>query len=367
MDRARRRRRRRAAHASRALSRRPRRRRWSVRVRRRGSRLGPVRSPPAGVGRPPARRHALRRALSRCRRGCPPRLAGRPDRGHTREAVVEQNRAPAATGACAPRSRPRGVQALPGSPEVDALTVAIGISAALNRAEIEGVDVGLAAIEAAAELAGRLGDPALLVACAQPAWRSSRSGPVDYDRALSEFAAAEESIDHADANDRFAILLNAGALRLSRVTSPGRDVHCGAPRPRARCRNARRTVQSAAQPRLRGVPRRRYARRPSAHGRGRRHRHVVSRGVWLLDRSRVLAEAGTRACCGKLTRAGRRDLPSRAAGAGSRRDGAGTRPVRAHRRRDRRRAALRDARPRPVPQARQRPVAAQRRTRPVAG
>jgi hypothetical protein len=207
-------------------------------------------------------------------------------------AVVEQN-----------RGRPRSAMRLLGqalaaadsldrSDEADALVTAISISVALNRAELEGAAAGLEEIERATDRAARLGDPALLVrAHSQRAFIAIRAGR--YPLALSAFAAAEDLLEHADSNDRFAILLNAGTLRLFEGELTG----------------ARRSLRRAAE----------LARRADmADGLFKALHNLgyaeflagnlpdalrlmdeagavdtrVSRGVWLLDRSRVLAEAG---------------------------------------------------------------------------
>ena len=69
-------------------------------------------------------------------------------------------------------------------------------------------------------------------------------------------------------------------------------------RSRAQCRAGHRAgpdprrVQGPAQPRVRGVPRRQPPAGPRHPREGRRSRRVVTSGVGLLDRARVLMEAG---------------------------------------------------------------------------
>ncbi|MEO9139239.1 MAG: CHAT domain-containing protein [Jatrophihabitans sp.] len=95
------------------------------------------------------------------------------------------------------------------------LAAAIAISIAINTAEVHGVERGRRALDHAHLLAERTGDPALLVRVhSQHAAIATRSG--NFDVALAQFAAAEAMIEHSDRNDHFAILLNSGNLRLFR-------------------------------------------------------------------------------------------------------------------------------------------------------
>ena len=105
--------------------------------------------------------------------------------------------------------------ALAASPAGEGLAAAIWISIALNHAEVRGADRGAAALREARARAARTGDPALLVRVhSQSALIALRIG--EYGEALEQFAAAETMLEHADDNDTFAILLNAGTLRLFR-------------------------------------------------------------------------------------------------------------------------------------------------------
>ncbi len=95
------------------------------------------------------------------------------------------------------------------------LHTAILISIALNTAELTGPDAGLHVVEEALRSAVARDDLRLVVrAHSQRAVISLRAGR--FAEALDAFAAAEPLLRHADANDQFAVLLNAGTLRMYR-------------------------------------------------------------------------------------------------------------------------------------------------------
>lgn len=184
-------------------------------------------------------------------------------------------------------------RALAAVPAADAaLTTALLISAALNEAEVSGAPAGLAAIDAALERAQATGDPALIVrAYSQRALIALRAGRHDLSRASLD--AAEPLLPAADDNDQFAVLLNAGAMALFEQ----------------RLRDARRRLERAVT----------VARRAGMVDGEFKALHnlayaqflagdlptalrlmdeagaldaTVSRGIWHMDRARVLAEAG---------------------------------------------------------------------------
>ncbi|MGH8961316.1 MAG: hypothetical protein ACRDWT_08925, partial [Jatrophihabitantaceae bacterium] len=97
--------------------------------------------------------------------------------------------------------------------EADRLAAAIWISLALNHAEVYGVERGLASLAEASSRAQRIGDPSLLVRVhSQHAFIAIRAG--HYGLAMQELAIADSMIDHANDNDTFAILINAGLVGL---------------------------------------------------------------------------------------------------------------------------------------------------------
>ena len=95
------------------------------------------------------------------------------------------------------------------------LHTAILISIALNTAELSGPDAGLAVLDEALRRAERDNDVGLVVrAYSQRALIALRAGLLP--TALADFGSAEPLLAHADANDQFAVLLNAGTLRMYR-------------------------------------------------------------------------------------------------------------------------------------------------------
>jgi hypothetical protein len=173
-----------------------------------------------------------------------------------------------------------------------ALATAIWISLALTYAEVHGADRGLAALEEARRRAERSGDPKLVVRVhSQHALIAMRAGR--YDVAAEELSAAEAMIEYANENDSFAILINTGLLALLRNDAP----------------TARRALTAAAQF-ARSVGEREWEFK-SVHNLAyldflagdlpralRDMDYALSlgadlpRGIPLLDRARVLMEAG---------------------------------------------------------------------------
>jgi hypothetical protein len=172
------------------------------------------------------------------------------------------------------------------------LEVAIWISRAMPEAEVHGVERGLACLAEARDLASDIATPGLMARIySQTAVVAMRGGL--WDRALAELTDAEQLADHADDNDKFAILLNAGTLRLFRGELPGT-----------------RTAFNRALRHARQVARSDWVLK-AAHNLGYTEFLAgnlpaalalmdealnadadVSRGVPLLDRSRVLVESG---------------------------------------------------------------------------
>lgn len=175
---------------------------------------------------------------------------------------------------------------------MDALATAIWISLALNYAEVHGVDKGLQALDVARERADRAGDPRMSVRVhSQHAFVAMRAGR--YEVAAAELARAERLIAHANDNDSFAILLNTGLLGLLNhdLTSARRALTRAigqARRARMRVGEFKALHNLAYLEFLAGdLP---LALRLMDEA-GQIDADV-SRGIWYLDRARVLAESG---------------------------------------------------------------------------
>jgi tetratricopeptide (TPR) repeat protein len=202
--------------------------------------------------------------------------------GHPARAVRLLDRAASELGTDSDRdSRPGRV-----------LMAAILISRALVESELSGADAGASSLAEAHRLATELDEPGLLVRIhSQRAFMAIRTGR--FPAALAEFERAEQLIDHADRDAHFAILLNAGNLYLFQGALPA----------------ARRELRRAAT----------FADEQHMSDGGFKALHnlgyleflrgdlplalrimadagaidtAVSRGIWLLDRARVLAETG---------------------------------------------------------------------------
>jgi tetratricopeptide (TPR) repeat protein len=133
--------------------------------------------------------------------------------------VAEQNVGRPATALRLFERAQREVDAAEPSIERDRLAAAIWISLALNQVELRGTDAGLAALGEARARAARIGDPALLVRIqSQHAIVAIRSG--QYDAALAALKMADELLDNANDNDRYAVLLNTGLVCLLRHDLP---------------------------------------------------------------------------------------------------------------------------------------------------
>lgn len=210
------------------------------------------------------------------------------------QAVEEHNRGHAATALRLLARAQRQLAAAGDGTGRDeqALAVALWITRAKPEAEVHGVERGMACLDEARRTAELLGDPALTVRihsqCAVIAMRSGRT-----ELALAELAAAEKLIEHADRNDRFAILLNAGSLRLFRGELAGTRRLLSSALDFARAESMSEWAFKAAHNLA-------YAeflagnlpRALDLMGEANRLDVEVSRAVGLLDTARVLAEAG---------------------------------------------------------------------------
>jgi tetratricopeptide (TPR) repeat protein len=201
-------------------------------------------------------------------------------RGHPRQALRTFHRAAALA------------ETLPADSQVERTLAAVLISIAATIAETEGVDRGSEALERARMRAEQVGDPALLVKVhCQGAFMAARTGRLG--DALHELDVAEKLIEFAEPNEQFAILLNGGNLRMFRG-------ELGVAR-----RQFSRAVDHArdfdmADGVFKALHNLGYAeflagRMPQAIRAMDQAGELIvdmSRGVWLLDRARVLAEAG---------------------------------------------------------------------------
>lgn len=202
----------------------------------------------------------------------------------------------------------RAVEALRAEPtEGDGhrrLDVALRVSVALNEAETNGVERGLAALEEARTRAESLGHPDLLVRVHnQTGYIAIRAGMLDV--ALASYEAATTMLEHTDLNDHFAILLNAGNLHLYRgdLAAARRLLESASAFARE---NRMRDEQFKAQHNL-GYLEFLAGDLPLAlrlMDEAGRANLTVSPAVALLDQARVLAEAGlTREADDALARA----------------------------------------------------------------
>ncbi|MGN6605575.1 MAG: CHAT domain-containing protein [Jatrophihabitans sp.] len=172
------------------------------------------------------------------------------------------------------------------------IAAAVAISVALNEAELSGVERGLDAMREARRLAEAARSPALLVrAHNQTGLIASRAGR--WHLAALEFEQALGLLDEANDNDRYSVLLNLGTLRMMRGDLAGA-------RPllqRAVDFARERRLAASEMKALHNLGYLDYLRGdlPSAlrlMDEADRLPVDVSRGVLLLDRSRVLLDAG---------------------------------------------------------------------------
>ena len=201
-------------------------------------------------------------------------------RGHPRQALRTLRRAEAMG------------QSLPSSSEQQRALAAISISIAATVAETSGVEPGELALREARVLAEQVADPALMVKVhCQAAFMAARTGL--FGEAQRELDAAEQLLEHAEPRERFGILINGGNLRMLRGELAS-----------ARRRFAR-AIEYAEQQHepteaFTALHNLGYAeflagRLPDAMRAMDAAGELsveISRGVWLLDRARVLGEAG---------------------------------------------------------------------------
>jgi CHAT domain/MalT-like TPR region len=181
---------------------------------------------------------------------------------------------------------------LPWSRETERIQVALLISIAATVAEAEGVERGADLLEQARIRVEELGDPALLVKVhCQRAFIAARTGGID--EAMQCLDAAERLIAYAEPDEQFTILLNGGNLRMFRGELSA-----------ARRQFARAVEHARANGVAGGAFKALHNLGYVEFLAGRLPQAIramddagalavdVSRGVWLLDRARVLAEAG---------------------------------------------------------------------------
>ncbi len=188
--------------------------------------------------------------------------------------------------------RARGVLEGQSGHDVDTLIVEISLSLAVNVAEVHGLQRGLQAIAAAEPLTLALGEPSLIVRMHNNhAFLGLRAG--DLDLASEQLQRAATLIDYADPHDRIYTLLNSGNVHLYRGDLAEAQ---------------RFFTQSAAAAEADDILDGRFR---SLHNQGYVEFLVgdipsalrsmdeandldvdVSRGIWALDRARILIEAG---------------------------------------------------------------------------
>ncbi|MFN2562494.1 MAG: CHAT domain-containing protein [Jatrophihabitans sp.] len=176
--------------------------------------------------------------------------------------------------------------------ELDSFAAEVWLTLAVIEAEVHGVERGLQAIAEAARRAGGIADPALKVRVhSNHGFIASRAGKLDL--AMEQLQLALAMIDHATPHDRFAILLNTANLNLYRgEVSAARGL----------------LTRAAAVAEAEDLN---YGRFMALHNLGyteflggnlpaalaamdtaARIDVDVSRGIWALDRARILMEAG---------------------------------------------------------------------------
>ena len=189
--------------------------------------------------------------------------------------------------------------------EAEALRAEVWLALAVAEADVYGVERGLVAIAEAERRATRVDDPSLLVRLhSNYGFIASRAGQLDVAMAQLEMAAG--MIDHATAHDRFAILLNSGNLRLYRgELSQARHLLTHAA--------AAAEADNLADGRFKALHNLGYVQflagnLPSALASMDSAAELdvdVSRGIWALDRARILLESGlTREADDTLAQAG---------------------------------------------------------------
>ncbi len=201
-------------------------------------------------------------------------------RGHPRQALRTLHRA-AALG-----------QRLPESSAQRRTLAAISISIAATVAETRGVQPGEAALREARALAEEVDDPALMVKVhCQAAFIAARTGM--FGDAARELDAAEQLLEYAEPHERFGILLNGGNLRMLRGELAVARRQFVRAIDYAREQDHPSEVFTALH--NLGYAEFLAGRLPDAIRAMDEAGELtveISRGVWLLDRARVLGEAG---------------------------------------------------------------------------
>lgn len=174
----------------------------------------------------------------------------------------------------------------------DVLRAEIWLARAVAEAEVHGFSAGLAALERARRLATQVGDPALTVRLhSNCAFIASRAGQLDL--AMEQLDLAAGMVEAASADDRLAILLNGGNLRLHRgdLSAARRQFSRAA---EAAAADGLADGQFKALHNL-GYVEFLAGNLPAALARMSEAAEIpadVSRGIWALDRGRLLLEAG---------------------------------------------------------------------------
>jgi hypothetical protein len=181
---------------------------------------------------------------------------------------------------------------VPATPERDGLLARVWITLGYNGAEIDGAVVGLSAVSRALELALALEDPALIgEAHAQRAAIASRSGSLEV--ADEAFEAAERYRHHLSSISHFSLLLNRGNQHLTRSELASARRQFGRAVEIARSAGMRveefKALHNLAYAQFLGGDLPLALRNMEAAG---AIDADISRGVWHLDRARVLVEAG---------------------------------------------------------------------------
>jgi len=176
--------------------------------------------------------------------------------------------------------------------EADILRVEIALSLAVNQAEVHGVELGLALAAEAEEMARDIGDASLKVRLhSNFGFIASRAGRLEL--AMAQLDLAARHIDDATPHDRFAILLNSGNLRLFTGDVSGARAFL------ARAADAA-DAGDLADGRFKALHNLGYAEflggnLPAALATMDHAAALdvdVSRGIWALDRARILVESG---------------------------------------------------------------------------
>ena len=318
-----------------------RRRRRPIRVRRRAARAGAVRAAAAGRPASPPGDHAVRSRSDARRRPMLPRLLDRRPRVLHERGCRRAEPRPAAQAlrAARPRWSRARLDRRP-TPTPRAATPRSGISIALNTAELTRRRTpGWPSLEAALRRAVARRRPGAW-SCAshsqraldRAARRTLRPGARRVRRRRARCSSTptrnDQFADPAQRGQRCACTAASWPARAARSSAP-REFARPADMPDGRVQG-RCTTSATSSSWPATCPR---ALRADGRSAGRSTSTICRSGSPLLDRARVLAEAGLVREADESLAARRRDLPARPAGPGPRRDRARAGPLRADRRR----------------------------------